>query len=442
MAGALFHRDPEYDYPVATHGEGIYLYDESGRRLIDGISGAGNVTLGHGRRDIAAVLAEQAGKLAYCFSAFLTNQPAIDLAERVAAAAPGDLRHVYFASGGSEAIESAFKLARQHHLQRGNGQKQLIISRWRSYHGATMGALAATGIPSMRAPFEPWLADFPHIEACYPYRCAVPGCDGACNLGCARHLEEEIRRVGAENVAAFVAEPVVMAGIAVGVPPPEYFAEIRAICDRHDVLFIADEIITGFGRTGRLFAIEHWGVTPDLLVFGKGASSGYAPLGGVVMRGHIADGFAQSKDFFQHVFTYVNNPLSTRVGLQVLDVLEAENVVAHVAEVGEYALLRARTLLRHAIVGDVRGKGLLLGIELVEDRQTKAPLPAAAQASKRLCRLCLERGLSLSGGSGCVDWVQGDDIRFYPPLIITREQIDEAIAIIDASLTQLQQELA
>lgn len=439
---ALFHRDPHHDYPIVVRGEGIYLYDDEGNRFIDGTAGAGNVILGHGRRRIAEAMADQSSTLAYCFSALYTNRPAMDLAARIAAVAPVDDGRVYLVSGGSEGVETAFKLARQYHLSQGRGQKQKIISRWRSYHGASLGALAATGMPQMRAPFAPWLPDFGHIDPCYPYRCALEGCAGKCSLACAGQLEKAILEAGPENVAAFVAEPVVMAGVAAGVPPPDYFSRIRDICDQYDVLFIADEVITGFGRTGRYFAIEHWGVRPDIIVFGKGASSGYMPLGGVVMSGGIASGFADAGAFFQHIFTYVNNPVAARVGLEVMDIIEEEEVLAHATEAGSYLQVSARELFaEHAIVGDIRGIGLMLGIELVKDRETGEPFPASEKVSQRLCRMTLTRGLSVSGATGGADWVNGDDLRFYPPLVISHEEIDLALAAIHESLSQLEEEL-
>jgi adenosylmethionine-8-amino-7-oxononanoate aminotransferase len=438
---ALFQRDPTHDYPVAVRGEGIYIYDDQGRRYLDGTSGAGNVTLGHGRQRIAQVMADQAATLAYCFSAFFTNKLAQDLAERIAAIAPGDLDHVYFVSGGSEGIETAFKLARQYHLLRGNERKQQIIARWRAYHGATLGALGATGMPALRAPFAPWLPDFPHISACYPYRCTFAGCAGQCNLDCANDLEREILQAGPENVAAFVAEPVCMAGIAVGVPPPDYYRRVRQICDKYDVLFIADEVITGFGRTGRYFGIEHWDVVPDMIVFGKGVSSGYCPMGGVIMRRGVRDPFVEKGAFFPHIFTYVNNPLAMRIAGEVLDIIEEEGIIAHVEEVGAYLGERAQDLYKHKMVGEIRNKGMLLGIELVQDRDSKTPFPAAKGVAKRLGAILLERGLSVAATSAIADWVDGDDLRFYPALTITRKQIDEAIGIIDAGLEQLTGEL-
>ena len=438
---ALLHRDPNYPYPVLVKGEGIYFYDEAGKRYIDGTAGAGNVTLGHGRAAIVDAMAHQGRELAYCFSTFFTNRPALDYARRLAELAPGPLNHVYFVSGGSEGVETAIKLARFYHLQRGKAQKYQIIGRWRGYHGATLGALAATGMPGLRAPFEPYLPAFPHIASCYPYRCPFAGCQDQCNLTCARQLEETIRQVGADNIAAFIAEPVVMAGIAAGAPPPDYYPLIRQICDAHDILFIADEIITGFGRTGALFAIEHWDTSPDMITFGKGASSGYSPLGGVLLTDEMQQGLAQQGQALPHVFTYVNNPVAMRAGLAVLDLMEEEGIVEHAAQMGAYLQEKAQHLRRHPSVGQVRGKGLLLGIELVQDRQTRQPFPPEWGVSRRVPQLTLEGGLALSGTSGGADWVEGDDLRFYPPLIITREQIDEALAIIDESLGLLEGEL-
>ncbi len=438
--GNLFHRNLQQGYPVIVRGEGIYLYDQEGRRYIDGIAGAGNVTLGHGRKRIAAAMAEQAETLAYCFSAFFTNQPALDLAPRIAALAPGDLNSCYFVSGGSEAIETAFKLARQYHLQKGNSQKHKVISRWRGYHGATLGAMAASGLPAQRNPFAPLLPDFPHIAACHPYRCALAGCEGVCNLMCARQLEETILQEGPETVSAFVAEPVVMAGAAVAVPPDGYFAEIREICDRYEVLFIADEIITGFGRTGRVFAMDHWGVVPDIIAFGKAASSGYIPLGGLVISDEIRQVFFDGGESFAHVFTYVNNPVAMRVCGTVLDIIAEEGIIEHVVEMGEYLAEKAEGFKQYACVGDVRSKGLMMGIELVRDKQTKAPFAAQEGMAARGTSLALQRGLHIAGVPGVADWVRGDDLRFYPPLVITREQIDEAVGIIDEVLDELTRE--
>ena len=441
----LFHRDPAFDYPVITRGEGIYLYDEAGKRYFDGIAGASNVTLGHGRKRIADAMAQQAATVAYCFSHNFTNRPAIDYARRLTAIAPGDLNYAYFVSGGSEGIESALKMARQYHIQRGNHQKLLAIARWGSYHGATLGALGVTGLPSMRSPYAGLLPPYPHIDACYPYRCRFSGCgegDGGCNLSCARALEQAILEAGPENVSAFVAEPVSLGSVAGSIPPAGYFPLVKEICERYDVLFIADEVITGFGRTGRFFAIEHWDVVPDLLVFGKGASSGYCPLGGVLVSEGIRRSFTESNDFFRHVFTYVDNPVAMSVGAAVLDIIEEEGILEHVREMSAHLEAAARERLTpHPTVGEIRCIGLIMGVELVQDKATKRPFPASVQFHKRLSACILDRGLAVGASGGGADFKDGDDFRFYPPLIVTTDQIDEAVTIMEEGLTQLEQEL-
>lgn len=439
---ALFHRDPSHSYPVITHGEGVYLYAEDGKRYFDGIAGASNVTLGHGRKRIADAMAAQATELAYCFSTHFTNRTAADYARRLTAIAPGDLNYVYLVSGGSEAIESALKLARQYHIQRGNAQKQLAISRWRSYHGATVGALSLTGMPAIRGPFTAWLPPFPHIDACYPYRCRYSGCGGSCNLSCAQALENAILEAGPENVAAFVAEPISLGGSGGSVPPPDYFPTIRKICDRYDVLFIADEIVNGFGRTARYFALEHWDVVPDMLVFGKGASSGYCPLGGVLVREGIRCSFTDADDIFQHIFTYVDNPVAARAGLTVLDIIEEEGILEHVRQVAAHLEKEARRRLEpHPTVGEVRCFGLILGVEFVQDKATKQPFPTSVEFHKKLGANLMKRGVSVGVTGGSADFSQGDDLRLYPPLIVTEAQIDEALTAVEEELTRLESEL-
>ena len=438
---SLFLKNPAGGYPTIVRGEGIHLYDDQGRRYIDGAAGASNVTLGHGRADIARVMGEQAETLAYAFSIHFENQPARDYAARLTAAAPGDLDKAYFVSGGSEAIESALKIARQYHLLRGNVGKQLVISRWGGYHGGTLGAMSLSGVPGPRAPFAPWLADFPHIAPCYPYRCRFEGCNGACNLSCADDLEAEIRRRGPENVAAFVCEPVPIAAFVCGVPPEGYFARVREICDRHDVLFIADEIVTGFGRSGRLFAMEHWDVLPDMIVFGKGASSGYIPLGGVLMRQAVAGAFAKAGQEFHHIFTYVNNPVAMRVGLEVLDIIEREEILGRVTDLAAHMESQAGRFREHPSVGEVRTFGLILGIELVRDRESRRPFPAEAGFSRRVAGHMRERGLNAGSTTGCADGVNGDDLRFYPPLTITRQELDGLLDIVEESLAAAEKEV-
>ena len=441
ISSHLLLQDPSYDYPVVERGEGIYLYDVLGKRYIDGTAGAGNVILGHGQGRIAQIMARQAETLAYCFTAHFANPVAADLATQLARLAPGDLNHAYFVSGGSEGIETALKIARLYHLHQGQGQKHQVISRWNSYHGATLGALALTG-SGVRKPFTPWLSSSTHIEPFNPRNCPFEGCQAICSLACAKELERAILRAGPENVAAFVAEPIVIGSGPINVPPPDYFLQIREICDRYNVLFIADEVVTGFGRTGRLFAIQHWDVVPDILVFGKGVSSGYFPMGGVLFKDEIREVVEIKGNGFPHVFTYVNNPLAARIGLTVLDLLEKERLIAHSAAMGEYLLEKSQSLRTHSIVGDICGKGLLLGIDLVASRDPYTPLIPSFKAHQKLHLTLMQRGLSVSAGGGSGDGSAGDNIRFFPPLVITREQIDESLEILDEGLHELEHNLS
>ena len=440
VSGPLLLQDPAYDYPVVERGEGISVYDGAGKRYIDGTAGAGNVILGHGRRRIARIMARQAETLAFVFTSHFTNPVAAELAGRLVEKAPGRLNHVYFVSGGSEGVETSLKLARLYHLRRGRAQKHQVIARWSSYHGATLGALATTGTGTRQA-FSPWLPGFEHIDPCLPRACPFDGCGETCTLACASELERAIVRAGPENVAAFVAEPVSMAGGCPGVPPADYFPRIREICDRHDVLWIADEVVTGFGRTGRFFAVEHWDAVPDIVAFGKGISSGYVPMGGALFTDEIRQVLEDRKDPFPHVFTYVNNPLAARVGLTVLDLMEEESIVERSAAMGEYLLERVRSLRSHAMVGDVRGIGMLVGFELVRSRKPYTYFPPNLKVHERLHRRLIRRGLSISAAGGPGDGSPGDSVRIFPPLVTTGEEIDEIVEILDEALTAVRRQI-
>ena len=440
VSGPLLLQDPAYDYPVVERGEGIYVYDGAGKRFIDGTAGAGNVILGHGRRRIARIMARQAETLAFVFTSHFTNPVAAELAGRLAEKAPGQLNHVYFVSGGSEGVETALKLARLYHLRRGQGQKHQVIARWSSYHGATLGALSTTG-SGVRHAFSPWLAGFEHIDPCLPRACLFDGCGESCTLACASELERAIIRAGPENVAAFVAEPVSMAGGAPAIPPADYFPRIREICDRYGVLWIADEVVTGFGRTGRFFAIQHWDAVPDIVAFGKGVSSGYLPMGGALFTDEIRHVLEDKKDALPHVFTYVNNPLAARVGLTVLDLMEEESIVERSASMGDYLLERVRTLRSHSMVGDVRGLGMLVGFELVSSRKPYTYFPPNLKVHERLHRHLIRRGLSISATGGPGDGSPGDSVRIFPPLAITRAEIDEIVEMLDEALTAVRRQI-
>ncbi len=441
-SGHIFQRDLTRHYPMLVRGEGVYVWDDQGRRYLDSTSGISVSCIGHGRERVAEALRRQAMTLAYTTSGYFTNQPAEALAEQISRLAPGDLNNVFFTTGGSESVETAIKLARRYHLERGKAQKHLVIGRWASYHGATLAAVAASGHVVRRRLYTPYLLPFPHIAAAYCYRCPFDKTYPACGLACARDLERAILQAGAEHVAAFIAEPIVGAAAGAVVPPPDYFAAIREICDRHDVLFIADEVITGFGRTGAYFAMEHWGIVPDLMTVAKGIGGGYAALGAVLVSDRVKRAFSENMAAFAHGFTFSNHPLSCAAALEVLAIIEEERLVEAAARQGAYLQDRLRHLYRHPIVGDIRGMGLLAGVELVRDRETREPFDATARIADRLFQLCLERGVIIYPGSGMVEGPRGDQFLLCPPFIISPAQIDELVDALSGALDALTHEFS
>ena len=337
----LFTLDPTRTYPVLDRADGVHVWDTDGNQYLDAVSGLGVVNIGYGRREVADAMAAQAAKMPFNAGNIFSNEPAIALANRIAELAPGDLNYVHFTSGGSEAVEVALKMARQYHVERGEPERDKVIGRWTSYHGATLGGLSVGGAVLRRAKYEPMLLDMPHIPPIYCYRCPWGLTYPSCQVTCADELEREILRVGPGRVAAFIAEPIVASVGGAIQPQPEYFPKIREICDRYGVLLIVDEVITGFGRTGRMFGIEHYGVVPDLMVMGKGISSGYAPLAAVAVREHVRQAFVQKGVAFEHIFTYGGHSVSTAAGIAAVDILRPR--AAHRARRGTRAGAR-----RHA----------------------------------------------------------------------------------------------
>jgi adenosylmethionine-8-amino-7-oxononanoate aminotransferase len=438
---AVLYRDLTRAYPTVVRGEGVYLYDTEGRRYLDGAGGAAVVTIGHGVREVVRAMATQAERVAYTYLAQFTNEPLQRLAERLVGWAPPGISKAYFVSGGSEAAETALKLVRQYHLLRGQPGKYRVVSRWQAYHGNTIGALSMSGRTQWFRDFRPYALDFPHIAPCYCYRCPFGLVYPGCQVRCATDLERVIRQEGAESIAAFIAEPIVGTSAAALTPPAEYFRIVREICDRHDILFVADEVITGFGRTGRAFAIEHWGVTPDLILVGKGISSGYAPLGGVLVHERVVQVFRESGASPFLPFTFAGNPVACAAALAVCDYAETHRLFPRAAEMGQELFRRLATLSGCGIVGEIRGMGLLAGIELVADRQTRAPFPAEAGIGRRVAQAALRRGLVvLAGQPGLVDGVAGDHLLLAPPYVIQRDEVEALVDILGAALTEVAQE--
>jgi len=425
-AGHVFHRRNPTLLPVVDHAKGVWIYDKSGKKYLDATGGAVVVGIGHGVPEIIAAIKEQADRISYSYGLQFTSEPQENLARELADFAPGDLSHVFFSSGGSEAIETAFKIARDYFLATGKPGKHKVIARWRSYHGNTFGALSATGSVARRRPYSPYLLDFPHIAPPYCYRCFLGKTFPDCRLACADELERAILQEGPEQVAAFIAEPVIGSS-APGIAPPDgYYDRIREICDKYDILFIVDEILCGMGRTGKNFAIDHWNVVPDILVAAKGLTCGYAPLGATVVRPKIHSAIWEHSGEFPHGFTYGGNPMSCAIGLAVLRYIKSNGLVERSAAMGAYLLEQLRKELGgFPIVGDISGRGLLVGIEFVRDRNTREPFAKSAGIGSKVVAAAFEDGvIILSGGGGQANGIDGDRIEIAPPFVCTHADID------------------
>jgi adenosylmethionine-8-amino-7-oxononanoate aminotransferase len=416
---------------VFASGRGATITDVDGREYVDGLASLWNVNVGHGRTELAEAASAQMTTLAFgsAYGGFGTA-PAIKLAAKLAELAPGDLEVTYFASGGAEANDTAYKIARLYWKLRGEPDRVNIVSRIRDYHGLTYGATSATGLANFWKGFEPLAPGFLHAPSPDPYRYAGEGSPGAAY---AKALEDVILNAGLGTVAAVVAEPVQGAG-GVIVPPADYFPLLRQVCDRHKLLLIADEVITGFGRTGRWFAMQHWNVQADLMVFAKGVTSGYLPLSGVMMTREVHDTLKAVKGPFAHGFTYSGHPTACAVGLRNLQILEDEHLVERAAERGAYLQKRLHELRSHDIVGDVRGLGLLAGVELVRDQNTKESFDVSAGVARRVWLAALEDGV-------IVRPLTGDVLAMSPPFVISEQQIDRVVAVLDHALTRVEKEL-
>jgi putrescine aminotransferase len=420
----LHHPTAHQHARIWVEGRGAIIKDADGREYIDGLSGLWNVNVGHGRHELAEAAAAQMSTLAYASSyAGSTNHRAIELAEKLSALTYPSINAFYFTSGGAEATDTSIKTARFYWKANGRPDKVKVISRMRAYHGLTIAAMSATGLPAFWPMFEPRVPGFVHIDAPDPYRFVSPDPTQSVGLAAANQLEAAILREGADTVAAFIAEPVQGAG-GVIIPPADYFARIREICDRHHVLFIADEVITGFGRTGRWFGLEHYGVQPDIMQFAKGITSGYVPLGGIGVSDRIREVMASvpPSQRWMHAYTYSGHPTSCAVALRNLRILEDEQLVARVASLGTRFQTALESLLSVEGVGHVRTLGLTGAVEVVADKTSKALHPATAQVSQRLTDALLDRGLYTRVAMDC--------ICLAPPFIVSEDEIDRIVAII------------
>ena len=425
--GHVFYRKLAHDYPKIVRGEGCWLIDERGKRYLDAVGGAYVANLGHSNPEIAASIAEQCRQFGYLSGTMFTHGPVENLADELAETLPGDLSKLYFLCSGSEAVEAALKLARQYWIERGQPSKQRVIALAPGYHGSTLLALSASAREAYKAMFRPWLVDVHRIPASYPYRCECGGQSPHCPVCSGSVLEEAITRLGADNVAAFIAEPVGGSSTGGSTPRPEYFRRVREICDRHNVLFVADEVLVGAGRTGTWWAIEPYDVAPDIMTFGKGVSGGYAGLSGIAAGQRIVDAIAEGSGAFMHAQTFSHHPVACAAGVATMRYLKQHNLVERCAQMGRVLHERLRPLADLPHVGDVRGRGLLAGIEFVEDKGSRAPFPRARKFAERFADVALDAGITVWPNVGQADGTNGDLVMIAPPFIITETEIDEIV---------------
>lgn len=432
--GNVLYRKLRHQFPKIVRGEGIYLFDENGKRYIDASGGAVVSNLGHGNRAIAEAIARQAAQLEYVSGVQFTHESVEQLAAALCAVAPPGLDKAFFLASGTEATEAAMKLVRQYWLAKGMHTKYKIISRMPSYHGNTLGALAVGGRRANRIYFEPLYVDHPKIPAPICYRCpwkkTFPGCD----YDCAQELESALLVANPDTVGAFLAEPILGSTGCAMAPPPEYYARTLEICRRYNILFIADEILCGMGRTGEWFAIISYGVTPDILLAGKGLTGGYIPLSAMLTRTDILDVIQASGNDFLHAQTFAHHPVACAAGLATIHYLQEHKLIERCRETGFYLHEKLQKFQSHELVGEVRGKGLLAGLELAADKTTRAPFARSLKVAEKISAEALSRGLIVWTNTGHSDGANGDAILIAPPFTITREQIDEIVVLLEQAL--------
>ena len=425
LHGHVFYRKMKHARPMVAHGQGIYLYDKAGKRYLDGSGGPLVVNVGHGRAEVVQAMAEQAYAVAYAHAIMFTSEPVEEYAAALAEVVPLPDARFYFLNSGSEVVEGALKLARQIQMARGESTRHLIISRSMSYHGTTLGALAVSGRPGLRSPYLGMLRDMPHIMHPYAYRRPMSG------LELATRLEEAIQANGAGNVAAFIAEPISGASLGAVSPPDDYWPTIRQICDRYGVLLIVDEVLCGFGRTGKWWGIEHWNVEPDILVTSKGIAGGYFPLGAIAVGRQHLDAIAETLGDFNHGGTFSHHAVGAAAGLATLRIMREEKLVHRAKIMGELLGQRLEQCLgSHPFVGDIRGRGLFWALELVRDRELKRPFPVEEHIAWQVWQHAFDLGLIVYYSQGCANGRDGDLVMVGPPLIIDEAQIEELVTLL------------
>src|SRR5437879_6394236 len=436
----LFSRNFKKTFPIAVRGEGCWIIDESGRRFLDASGQAAVISIGHGVQEIGRAMAEQSSQIAFAHTSQFHTTQAEKLAARLLAIAPANFRkggRVYFTSGGSEATETAIKLVRQYCLESGQKKRYRCLSLRQSYHGSTLGAMSVSGNVARRAPYEPLIPDWGHIAPCFCYHCPFEKTFPQCELACADDLQTHLDGSKKEDAAAFIFEPVVGATLGAAVPPEGYVERIAEICRKHNILLIADEVMTGMGRTGKPFAMQHWGIEPDMILVGKGVASGYAPLGAVLVSARVVEAFERGSGAFMHGFTYQAHPVCTAAGNAVLDYLEAHKLFERVSPAGKNLRDVLAPLQSHPHVGDIRGLGLLIGVEFVKDKSTREPFPRTENIAERIRQAAVAEGVLTYPTQGCVDGQRGDHILLAPPFTISQDECALVARALESALAKV-----
>ncbi|WP_409301202.1 aspartate aminotransferase family protein [Peribacillus sp. SCS-155] len=430
-------------YPMVSHGKGVYLYDKENKEYLDASSGAVTANIGHGVQEIISAMSKQANQVSFVYRSQFTSEAAESLAAKIKELSNGKLTWSFFVNSGSEATETALKIAIQHWQEKGKYNKNRIITRWMSYHGITLGALSMSGHPQRRERFVPLLEGYPAVSPPYCYRCPYQLESTSCGLACANELESAIRRVGPDNVAAFVAEPVIGAAGAAISSPPGYFSKLKSICEKYDVLFIADEVMTGFGRTGKMFACDHWGIVPDIMALGKGMSGGYTPIAAAAVTDRVIEPMLQGSKTIMAGHTFSANPQSCAVSLAVLEYIQRNSAVDNAAIAGKYLREQLLTLQkRFPFIGDIRGEGLLLGLEFVQERDTRRPFNDGQAATNLIIQMAADNGLLVYPASAGPDGVGGSAIIISPPITINTKEIDDLLHRLEQTLTAFTKHLS
>ncbi len=434
--GHLIPRSFKGNLRTAVRGEGVYIYDEDGNAYMDGCCGALLSSIGHGVKEIADAIHQQLLTMEFAHPSRWNNKVSVEAAEEITSLTQEGLDYVWLVSGGSEAIESAMKIARQYFVERdgaGSG-KYVMIARWNSYHGSTVGTMGLAGSMGRRRTFAPLFMDGPKIQAHYCYRCPHNLKYPECDVACARALEGEILRIGPASVAAFFAEPIVGSTVGALHPPKEYWPIVREICSKYDVLLVADEIMTGVGRSGKPFCTQHWNVTPDIICSAKALAGGYSPVGAMIVKKEIAETIRDGSGTFQHGHTYNGNPVTAAAVTATIRYMKKNNVFENAASMGARFDEKIPALNEIPIVGEVRGIGMMRGIEIVADRKTKAPFSPSVKAAAIVTEECMKRGLVVYPGTGQIGGVAGDQLLFAPPLVATKEEMDMMTDRLEAGL--------